>query len=233
MKKLIVYIVSLLLFASSANQLSSQHIAALGQAAPSFAVLPLKQDVIATDSFFDQPTYVINLNVYEQNQVVYCNFKTEFKCHSYAIEGKQYADDAFKSLFYCNDELCVDSRDWVDISFSNSEQPYQYFRIKTVLANGEVHYSQVQFIHVKVINDVELVNTMVSGFLYFRINSVSQAQNLQYSITGVNGDIVKNESAALDGFVNLEALPAGFYVISFKAMNGEVYHYKFFKTANL
>jgi len=186
-----------------------------------------------SDSFYYEPAYVINFNVYEQNQVVYCNFRTEYKCLSYAIEGKQGNGDDFKSLFYCNDKLCVDSREWVDISFANNEYPYQYFRIRTTLLNGDVHYSQTRFIQAKIANEVEIVNSVVSSLLYFRFSSAKSVQACNYSIAGINGEIIKNDEPAADGFVDLETLPAGFYIISFKSGNDKIYHYKFLKTANL
>jgi hypothetical protein len=184
------------------------------------------------DSSYDASSDVINFNVYELNQVIYCSFRTEYKCKSYVIEGKQEGGDEFRSLFYCNDELCVDSREWVDINFSNNDYPYQYFRIKTVTAGGDVKYSQVQFVKVKPLNDVEIINNVVAGNLYFRFNTIGQPA-FRYSIASINGDLVKNEESAAEGFSNLEALSPGFYIISFKAGNGKTYHYKFLKTANL
>jgi hypothetical protein len=194
-------------------------------------VTPMVQHVDA-DSMYNAPSHVINFNVYEQNEVVYCNFRTDYKCKSYAIEGKQETGDEFNSLFYCNDELCVDSREWVDISFANNEYPYQYFRIKTVMANGDVHYSQTRFVEMKSKNEVEIINSVVSGYLYFKFNT-TQAGTFNYSIAAVNGESVRNDESAAEGFVNLESLPAGFYIISFRSGNGKTYHYKFLKTSNL
>ena len=200
---------------------------------------PLKADrvhsqvtVVNADNFFDASSDVINFNVYELNQTIYCSFRTEFKCKSYVLEGKQDGDDEFKSLFYCDDELCVDSREWVDINFSNNEYPYQYFRVKTVTESGDVRYSQVQFLKVKPLNDVEIVNNVVSANLYFRFNSAGQ-QVFSYSISSIKGELVKQDETAMEGFTNLETLSPGFYIISFKAGNGKAYHYKFLKTANL
>jgi hypothetical protein len=195
--------------------------------------VPSDIPVVSTDSTASEPAYVINFNVYEQNQTIYCNFRTEFKCRSYAIEGKQAADDEFKSLFYCNDKLCVDSREWVDISFANHEYPFRYFRIKTIMTNGDVHYSQIRYIHLKSLNEVEIVNSVVSSHLYFRFNTASIISGYNYSIAAVNGELIRNNEPVAEGFANLETLPAGFYIISFNSGNGKCYHYKFLKTANL
>jgi hypothetical protein len=220
------YVVTLLGTGVLANTAFSNPIAIFSQEVPAVV------QEVEPDSSFDAPSNIINFNVYGQNEVIYCNFKTGFKCKSYAIEGKSDLGEEFKSLFYCNDELCVDSREWVDISFANNEYPYQYFRIKTVAANGEVHYSQVRFVELKARNEVEIVNSVVSGYLYFRFNAVV-AKDFSYSIAAVNGESVKNDEPASEGCADLAALPPGFYMISFRSVNGKTYRYKFLKTSNL
>jgi hypothetical protein len=202
-------------------------------ASPAFSASAKANDQYVGADSTSEPSYRIQLDVYEQNQMVYCQFRTEFKCKAYAIQGKQAIGDAFTTLFYCNDELCVDSREWVDISFLNNEEGYQYFRIKTELSGGDVRYSQVQFVHGKQVNEVELVNTVVTNHLYFRYNEARHADAYYCTISGLNGETVKSDIPANEGSISLGNLPAGFYIISFKSLEGTIYRYKFFKASNL
>lgn len=174
----------------------------------------------------------ITFSVSEQNNTVNCHFTTSFKCKSYTIEGRQDESSEYKTLVYCSDEKCVDPRQGVDINFDNNQFECRSFRVKTTDADGEVVYSQEQQIAAPKIRvrEVELLNTVVSGNLYFKFSVPAETLAYQFAISSINGEVVKHAEPVNGGFADLCALPPGFYIITFKSASGATYHYKFFKT---
>ncbi len=232
--KLITAITALYVFA---NPLQAQENASskLGVSAASLytASTPIHPRDIVGEGAFYEPAHIINFDVYEQNKVVFCNFRTEFNCHSYAIEAKQGPFDEYQSLYYCHNDLCVNTKERVYISFANTEIPQRYFRIKTVLANGDIHYSQTRIIEVKESNEIEILDPVVNTQLNLKLSYSGKLPDYSYTIASVNGDIIRKADGLTDNAINLDILPAGFYFISFNSVYGKTYHYKFFKAANL
>lgn len=172
----------------------------------------------------------IAFRVSEQNNTVNCHFSTSFQCKSYMIEGRQNGSAEYKTLVYCSDEKCVDPRQGVDINFDNAQLECRSFRVKTTDANGEVAYSEEQQIAAPKMREVELLNTVVSGNLYFKFSVPAGPLYYQFAISSINGEVVKNDEPVNGASADLSALPPGFYIITFKSALGATYHYKFFKT---
>lgn len=172
----------------------------------------------------------IAFRVSEQNNTVNCHFTTTFECKSYMIEGRQNGSAEYKTLVYCSDEKCVDPRQGVDINFDNAQLDCRSFRVKTTDANGEVAYSEEMQISAPKLREVELLNSVVSGNLYFKFSVPAETLGYQFAISSIKGDVVKNNEPVNGGYTDLSALPPGFYIITFRSALGVTYHYKFFKT---
>lgn len=178
-------------------------------------------------------TSEIRFTVSEQNNTVNCHFTTSFKCKSYTIEGRLDENSEYRTLVYCSDEMCVDPRQGVEINFDNGQFECRLFRVKTTDANGEVAYSIVQQIAAPKMREVELLNTVVSGNLYFKFTVPAEKLSYQFAISSINGEEVRKSEPVNGGYADLGTLPPGFYIITFKSAQGATYHYKFFKTQQI
>lgn len=163
------------------------------------------------------------------NNFVSCHFTTDFPCTSYAIELRNSDADNYTVLFSCNDAKCMDANNSVDYSFDLNEYPYSQYRIKTVNAKGETFYIAGTIKQGVERNELELLNTAASEQLMLKWNVDPSGLQYAYTISNISGEIIKNDVPFSGNAIQLDAMAAGFYIISFKSINGELYHYKFLK----
>ncbi len=188
-------------------------------------------DNISKEDLSDAGNREISFELGIHNNQLKVEFTTAFKCASYAIEGKMDNQSAYTTVVYCNDALCMDPRKTVTALFGIKEHPYTAYRIKTTLLNGDIVYSEEKQKPQTGMNAIELINTAVADKLHIKINADA---NFTYSVSNIKGENISNGEISVSqpdlDFSNCEA---GFYIISFTAKDGKVYHYKFFKTVNL
>jgi hypothetical protein len=230
MTKTTTYLVALMGLFVFAGPLSAQS----GLVSTGAVAVSAANDVMANvQGAYYESAHVMNLEVYEHNLEIYCEFKTQFSCHSYTVEGRETPFDVFKSLAYCHNDSCEDTRNRIILSFSAGNNPCQYYRLKTVLDNGEVHYSETLYVPIDVPNEVDVDNNIVGAQLNLRFHVTGAMQAYHYTIAGANGEVVRPEENLKGDAVDMQVLPAGIYFISFNSANGKNYHYKIIKTADL
>lgn len=169
----------------------------------------------------------IQAQVEVTNAHVECRFSTAFNCTYYAIEARTDNAGEYKAIFSCNDAKCVDAQGTVHFGFELSEYPYNEYRIKAVDVNGNIYYHYGNFKPVS--NSIELLNNAVVDHLFLKVNGALDFSQYAYSLCNFNGETLVDAAQLNGNKIDLNGLSQGFYIISFKASNGEEIHYKFLK----
>lgn len=172
----------------------------------------------------------VKLELSKDNRLLNLSFQTNFRCTSYVLEGRLSEDAEFTGVSYCNSERCADAASVVTYQLTASELNYTQFRVKATNSEGQVFYSETRNHEPILAKEVELINSAANDQLFLKYNA---ATAYSYSISSINGEIIKYDEPVSGNSIRLSGIEAGFYIISFKGTNGNVYHYKFFKTINL
>lgn len=173
---------------------------------------------------------LVSLEAKKENHVLSLSFKTEFNCVSYVLEARHSNDQVFEEVSYCNNQNCVNANEGVSYRLMGPEASYSEYRVKTISQDGTVYFSPSLNNQVQKVSEIELINTAASDQLFLKFN----AENVfHYSISSINGEVIKIDEPVSANSISLSGLEAGFYIISFKGLDGNACHYKFFKTINL
>ena len=149
-------------------------------------------------------------HVFNQTQFT---FNTNFECSSYAIEGYNQLSATYEAILYCNDALCVDPQETVEVEFPSNELNFQSYRVKVTLADGGVLYSDIIKEETNVVKEIALTNTAVSDKLMIDWNGTD---TYTYSISDINGiEYCSDKSIEQSSQIELIDLTPGFYIISF------------------
>lgn len=197
---------------------------ALGQENTSATVSQINSSdrhVVATPSEEE-----VALQVSSLGANVWVDFVTGFSCYTYELEAKTDSETEFTSISYCKSEQCEDAINSVSYLVNNQLSSYTSFRVKAVNNQGDIVYSDVQTIQLETEKDIEILSSSVSDVIPVKINTISE---YTYSISSLNGQEIQNDMPLTGESIALEQMETGFYVISFRRMDGVESQFKFFK----